>query len=137
MQLQQQLAPIWRAYKEQSTGSLSCIADLHAISAVLQYRRSCDQTRLSHILVYKKNRGKLIRLLTNGTGSNVSSEDPLRSTNWAEDGQPTVFPTFPQCSVNSPQTTPRPPWLHSQGCGLPVPHAKLSLAVVLPPSSEL
>lgn len=42
-----------------------------------------------------------------------------------------------QCRVNSPQTAPRPPWLHSQGCGLPVPHAKLSLAVVLPPSSEL
>lgn len=99
MQLQQQLAPIWRAYKEQPTGSLSCIADLHTISAVLQYRRSCDQTRLSHILVYKKNRGKLIRLLTNGTGSNVSREDPLRSTNWAVDGQPTVFPTFPQCSA--------------------------------------
>lgn len=42
-----------------------------------------------------------------------------------------------QCSVNSPHTAPRPPWLHSQGCGLPGPHAKLSLVVVLPPSSEL
>lgn len=97
--------------------------------------------RNSHILVSKKNRGEH-RLLTNGAGSNVSREDPLRSTNWAEGGQPTVFPTFPQCSavqcsVSSPQTAPRPPWLRSQGCGLPVHHAKLSLALVLAPSSEL